>query len=246
MQSAFGAGFLWGTPVNGAPVMFAALQSCSMDVSFDQKTMYGQNAFALEMARGKGKIDFKAAVGRIDPVLFNSIFWNQGLSAGQVRTAVGEPAVPSETGGVGTYVAANGAAFRVDLGVYDSGHSRFLTRLSSGTPAEGQYTVNTANGTYTFSSADVAPNLKVYYTYGSTSTGSTISVSNPVMDAGPIFRADLVQSFRGKQSVLTAWACQSFKLSMPLKQDDFTLPEISFSALDDGTGAILSHAVDAA
>ena len=246
MQSAFGAGFLWGTPVNGQPVMFAALQSCSMDVSFDQKALYGQSAFALEMARGKGKIDFKAAVGRIDPVLFNAIFWNQGLSPGQVRTAVAEPATPSEAGGVGTYVAANASAFRVDLGVYDSAHGRFLTRLTSGTPAEGQYTVNAANGTYTFSSADVAPNLKVYYTYGSASTGSTITVSNPAMDAGPVFRADLVSSFRGRQSVLTAWACQSFKLSMPLKQDDFTLPEISFSALDDGTGAILSHAVDAA
>ena len=167
MQSAFGAGFLWGTPVNGAPVMFAALQSCSMDVSFDQKMMYGQSAFALEMARGKGKIDFKAAVGRIDPVLFNSIFWGQGLSAGQVRTAVGEIAVPSEAGGVGTYVAANGAAFRVDFGVYDNAHGRFLTRIASGVPAEGQYSVNAATGAYTFSSADVAPNLKVYYTFGS-------------------------------------------------------------------------------
>jgi hypothetical protein len=246
MQSAFGAGFLWGTPVGGAPVMFAALQSCSMDVSFDQKTLYGQSSFALEMARGKGKIDFKAAVGRIDPVLFNSIFWGQGLASGQVRACVGEIDTPSQGGGVGTYVAANASAFRVDLGVYDAAHGRFLTRIVSGTPAEGQYAVDIASGTYTFNSADAAPNLKVYYTYGATGSGSTVTVSNPVMDAGPVFRADLVSSYRGKQSVLTAWACQAFKLSMPLKQDDFTLPEISFSALDDGTGAILSHAVDAA
>ena len=246
MQSAFGAGFLFGTPVNGAPVMFAALQSCSMDVSFDQKMMYGQSSFALEMARGKGKIDFKASVGRIDPVLFNAIFWGQGVAAGQVRSAVGELAAPNEAGGAGTYAVANASAFRVDLGVYDNAHGRFLTRLSSGSPAEGQYTVNPSTGTYTFSSADVAPNLKVYYTYGSAATGSTIAVSNPVMDAGPVFRADLVQTYRGRQSVLTAWACQSFKLSMPLKQDDFTLPEISFSAMDDGTGSVLSHAVDAA
>ena len=244
MQSAFGTGFLWGTPVNGAPVMFAALQSCSMDVSFDQKTLYGQSAFALEMARGKGKVDFKAAVGRIDPVLFNSIFWGQGLGAGQVRTAIGELATPSEAGGVGTYAVANASAFRVDLGVYDAAHRRFLTRIASGAPAEGQYAVTPA-GAYSFSAADGASNLKVYYTYGSGSTGSTLSVANPLMDAGPVFRADLVSSFRGSQSVLTAWACQSFKLSLPLKQDDFTLPEISFSALDDGTGAILSHAMDA-
>ena len=245
MQSAFGAGFLWGTPAGGAPVMFAALQSLSMDVSFDQKMLYGQSAFALEMARGKGKIDFKAAVGRIDPVLFNSIFWSQSIAAGQVRSVVGEIATPAEAGGVGTYAVADAAAFRVDLGVFDCAHGRFLTRLPTGTPAEGQYTVNAASGTYTFSSADVAPNLKIYYTYGAVTTGTTVTVTNPVMDAGPVFRADLAQSFRGKQSVLTAWACQAFKLSMPLKQDDFTLPEISFSAMDDGTGAILTQSTDA-
>lgn len=243
MQSAFGAGFLWGTPAGGAPVMFAALQSVSMDVSFDQKLMYGQSSFALEMARGKGKIDFKAAVGRIDPVLFNSLFWGQGAAAGQVRAAVAETAEPQAAGGVWTYPVANAAAFRVDLGVYDGVHGRFLTRIASGQPAEGQYA--TANGAYSFNAADAGPSLKVYYTYGAAGSGTTISVSNPLMDAGPVFRADLVQSYRGRQSVLTAWACQSFKLSMPLKQDDFTLPEISFSAMDDGTGAVLSQATDA-
>jgi hypothetical protein len=243
MQSAFGAGFLWGTPAGGAPVMFAALQSLSMDVSFDQKLLYGQSSFALEMARGKGKIDFKAVVGRIDPVLFNALFWGQGSAPGQVRASVAEPAEPQSSGGVWTYGVANASSFRVDLGAYDSGRGRFLTRIASGTPAEGQYTV--AGGSYGFNAADAGSNLKVYYTYGEAGSGTTISVSNPLMDAGPVFRADLVQSYRGRQSVLTAWACQSFKLSMPLKQDDFTLPEISFSAMDDGTGAVLSHAVDA-
>ena len=244
MQSAFGAGFLWGTPANGPPVMFAALQSLSMDVSFDQKLLYGQSSFALEMARGKGKIDFKASVGRIDPVLFNALFWGQQIAGGQVRASVAEIAEPVQAGAVWTYAVANASSFRVDLGVYDSAHGRFLTKVSSGPPAEGQYSV--AAGTYSFAPADAGPSLKVYYTYGAAGSGSTIAVSNPIMDAGPVFRADLVQSYRGKQSVLTAWACQAFKLSMPLKQDDFTLPEISFSAMDDGTGAVLSHATDAA
>ena len=243
MQSAFGAGFLWGTPVGGVPVMFAALQSCSMDVSFDQKLLYGQSSFALEMARGKGKIDFKAAVGRIDPVLFNALFWGGGLAGGQVRASVAETAEPQGGGAVSSYQVANASSFQVDLGVYDASHGRFLTRISSGQPAEGQYTV--AAGTYGFSPADAGPNLKVYYTYGEAGSGSTVTVTNPLMDAGPVFRADLVQSYSGRQSVFTARACQSFKLSMPLKQDDFTLPEISFSAMDNGAGAVLSHAVDA-
>lgn len=239
MQSAFGAGFLWGTPANGQPVMFAALQSCSMDVSFDQKMLYGQGAFALEMARGKAKCDFKAAMGRIDPVLFNAIFWGQGAAAGQTRAATGEVV----TGGTTSYVAANASAFRVDLGVFDSSLGRFLTRVASA-PAEGQYAVNPGSGTYTFATADEAAALKVYYTYGAPSTGQTLAVTNPAMDAGPVFRADLVQGYRGRQSVITAWACQAFKLAYPLKQDDFTLPEISFSAMDDGTGSVLTHSLD--
>jgi hypothetical protein len=240
MQSAFGAGFLWGTPVNGAPVMFAALQSCSMDVSFDQKTLYGQGAFAIEMARGKGKLDFKASVGRIDPVLFNSIFWGQNASPGQVRTAVGELAsVPSAA--PYTVTAANAAALRTDLGVFDPASGRFLTRVSAN-PAAGQYAE--ANGVYSFAATDAGLARKLYYTWGDAGSGTTITITNTPMDAGPVFRADLVQSFRGRQSVITAWACQAFKLSMPLKQDDFTLPEFSFSALDDGTGSVLSHAMD--
>jgi hypothetical protein len=243
MQSAFGAGFLWGTPAGGAPVMFAALQSCQLDISFDQKLMYGQSSFALEMARGKAKADFKASVGRIDPVLFNSLFFGQAISGGQVRGSVAEAAQPTEAGGTGTYTVANAASFQVDLGVYDAAHGRFLTRVA-GAPVEGQYAVS-AGGTYSFSSADVAPNLKCYYTYGAAGSGATLSVMNPLMGAGPVFRADLLQTYRGKQSVLTAWACQSFKLSLPLKQDDFTLPEFSFSAMDDGTGSVLSFSTDA-
>ena len=236
MQSSFGAGFLFGTPAGGAPVMFGALQDVSMDVSFDQKMLYGQGSFALEMARGKGKIDFKATVGRIDPVLFNNIFWGQAASTGQILTALGEAVTVSGT----SYTATNATTFRTDLGAFDTGSGRFLTRVTS-SPAAGQYAVNAATGVYTWATADAGAVRKLYYTYGSASAGTTISVTNPVMDAGPVFVADLAQTFRGKQSYIRASACQSFKLSMPLKQDDFTLPAIDFSAMDDGTGSVLTQ-----
>jgi hypothetical protein len=245
MQSAFGAGFLWGTPVGGAPVMFASLQSCSLDASFDQKILYGQKSFAQEMARGKGKLDFKATVGRIDPVLFNAIFWGGATATGQISTALGESTTLAAPGGATTIavIAANASSFRTDLGVFDPAVGRFMTQAAQGTaPGGDQYTVNPATGGYTFAAADAGKTVKLYYTYGLAS-GTTVSVTNPLMDCGPVFRADLVQTFRGKQSVLTAWACQSFKLSFPFKQDDFTLPEFDFSAMDDGTGSVLSHAM---
>ena len=246
MQSAFGAGFLWGTPVGGAPIMFASLQSCSLDASFDQKILYGQSSFAQEMARGKGKLDFKATVGRIDPALFNAIFWSGTSAAGQIHTALGEAAPLTASGGATTISvqAANASAFRTDLGVFDPAAGRFMTQVAQGTtPGGDQYTVNSTTGGYTFAAADAGKMVKLYYTYGLT-TGTTVTVANSLMDSGPVFRADLVQTFRGKQSVFTAWACQAFKLSFPFKQDDFTLPEFDFSAMDDGTGAVLTHSMN--
>ena len=135
-------------------------------------------------------------------------------------------------------LAANASAFKADLGVFALSTGKFLARVTSG-PTAGQYAVSTG-GVYTFASADAGLARKLYYSYGASGSGQTITVTNPLMDSGPTFRAALVQTFRGKQLVLTAWACQSFKLAMPLKQDDFTLPEIDFSAQDDGAGNILT------
>ncbi len=245
MQSSFGAGFLWGTPVGQAPIMFACLQDCSMSASFDQKLLYGQSSFAIEQARGKAKLDFKATVGRIDPLLFNAIFWNGSQSSGQINTALGEVAtLASPAGPTIGIVAANGSAMRVALGVFDPAVGRFMTQVApTATPVSGQYAVQVASGTFVFAAADAGKTVKLYYSYG-VAGGTTLTVTNVAMDAGPVFRADLVQSYRGKQSVLTAWACQAFKLSLPFKQDDFTLPEFDFSAMDDGTGSVLTQSMN--
>ncbi len=245
MQSAFGAGFLWGTPQGGAPIMFACLQDCSLDASFDQKLLYGQSSFAVEQARGKGKLDFKATVGRIDPLLFNAIFWGGQASTGQIATALGELAPLAAAQGATTLQvhAANAATLRTDLGVFDPSAGRFMSAVAEGSaPSAGEYAADPQTGTYTFAAADAGRTVKLYYTYG-LATGTTIAVSNPAMDCGPVFRADLVQTFRGKQSVLTAWACQAFKLSLPFKQDDFALPAFDFSAQDDGSGQVLSQSM---
>ena len=250
MQSAFGAGFLWGTPQNGAlpggaPILFACLQDCSLSASFDQKLLYGQSSFALEQARGKAKLDFKATVGRIDPLLFNAIFWNGTTASGQINSALGEVAIlTAATGSTIDVKAANASTMRVALGVFDPAVGRFMTQIAqAATPVSGQYSAVPQTGDFIFAAADAGKTVKLYYTYGLTS-GTTMAVANPAMDSGPVFRADLVQSFRGKQTVLTAWACQAFKLSLPFKQEDFTLPEFDFSAMDDGTGAVLTQSMN--
>jgi len=239
VQSVFGAGYLFGIPsgANPTPVMFGAVQDTAVDFSFDLKALYGQSQFALEQARGKGKIDIKAAVGRFDPNLFNQIYFGQTTSVGEVLNSISESAaIPGSPYQV---TAANGASFKTDLGVYSITLGRFLTRVAAA-PATGQYAVNTTTGVYTFAAADTGGLIKLNYTYSSASTGTTIAGVNTLIGSGPIFSLQLVNQFKGKSISLTFPAVQASKLGLPLKLDDFSLPSLDMSAQDDGTGNVFS------
>ena len=239
VQSVFGTGFLFGLPTgaNPTPVMFGAVQDVSVDFSFDLKPLYGQSQFAIEQARGKGKIDIKASMGRFDPNLFNQIYFGQSTAGGEVLSSIAEawtiPASPYQV------TVANAATFKTDLGVYNLALGKWLTKVASG-PATGQYAVNLATGVYTFASADTGGQVKLYYTYTSASTGTTITGLNVQMGSGPIFSLQLVNSFRSKSISLSFGAVQSSKLSLPMKPDDFSIPALDMSAQDDGTGNVFS------
>jgi hypothetical protein len=241
-QSVFGAGNLWGIPVgvaNPTPVRFAALQDVSVDFSFDLKTLHGSSQFALENAKGKGKIAIKAAIGRFDPNLFNTIFFGQTITTGETIVSVDEtaaiPATPYQI------TVANSATFLVDLGVYDTTAGKWLKRVASA-PATGQYSV--AAGVYTYAAADTTHVVRGSYTYGSASTGSTITATNLPLGSQQIFSLELFEYFTGgsgrKNSSLYFPAVQSNKLSMPMKMDDFSLPSFEMSAQDDGNGNIFT------
>lgn len=239
VQSVFGAGYLFAIPsgANPTPVMFGAVQDTTVDFSFDLKQLYGQGQFALEQARGKAKVEIKASIGRFDPNLFNQVYFGQSVAAGELLNSVSEvgtiPSTPF------TLTAANGATFKTDLGVYNTVTGKWLTRVSSA-PATGQYSLSAGTGVYTFAAADTGAVVKLFYTYASATTGSTITGINPVMGSGPIFTLQLVNSFRGKSIALNFPAVQSSKLGLPMKPDDFTLPSLDMSAQDDGTGNVFS------
>lgn len=238
MQSRFGCGFLFGIPTGGSPIMFAALQDVSVDFSQDLKTLHGSNKFALEQAGGKAKIEAKCSVGRIDPVLFNSIYWGGTIATGVTLGSMDELAtIPAVS--TFTVTAAQAVNFRTDLGVYDVLLGRFMTRVPSA-PATGQYSVNETTGVYTFASADASRAVRLYYSYGASTGGMTVTGTNQTLGSVIDFKAVLQNQFKGSQSVLTLNRCISTKFSMPFKQDDFLLPSFNFSAQDDGTGNVFS------
>jgi hypothetical protein len=244
-QSVFGVGFLFATPQGATPtpVRFGRLQDVAVDFSYDLKPLYGSSQFALEQARGKAKIDLKASVGVVDPALFNSVFFGLTLSSGETLNSVDEAATPSS----GTFTVANGATFSQDLGLYNTVTGLWMTRVSAG-PSAGQYAVNTATGVYTVNAAQNGQPLRASYTYASASTGQSLAFTNQPMGASVVFSVQLVNKFRGSDGVLRSLflnfpAVQCPKLALPLKLDDFALPQLELSAQDNGSGAVFNYSM---
>jgi hypothetical protein len=244
-QSVFGVGFLFATPsgTNPTPTRFGRLQDVAVDFSYDNKLLYGSNQYALEQARGKAKIELKATVGVVDPILFNNIYFGLTTAAGETLSSVDETATPS----AGTFTVANGGTFSQDLGVYNTVTGLWLTRVASA-PSAGQYAVNTATGVYTTNTAQNGQSLRVSYTYASSSTGTSLAFTNQPMGAGVIFSVQLVNKFKGSDGVVRSLylnfpAVQCPKLAMPLKLDDFTLPQLDMSAQDNGSGNVFNYSM---
>ena len=241
-QSVFGVGFLFATPTgaNATPMRFGALQDVSVDFSFDTKALYGSSQFALEQARGKGKIEIKAGIGRVDPNLFNSIFFGLAPSTGETLNAIDE----SGTIAGGAVSVANAANWTQDLGVYNATTGLYMTRVA-GSPSGNQYAVTA--GVYSFNSALNGDVVRISYVYNSASTGSRLAFTNSPMGSSVIFSMTLVNQFAGvggkKSLFMTFPAVQAGKLSMPLKLDDFTLTSLDMSAQDDGTGNVFSYSM---
>lgn len=244
-QSVFGVGFLTATPqgANPTPTRFGALQDVSVDFSFDIKQLWGSNQFPLEQARGKGKVDIKASIGRVDPSLFNNIFFGLSTSTGETLNAIDENATP----GSGTFTVANGATYSQDLGLYNTVTGLWMTRVAAA-PAAGQYAVNVATGVYTTNTAQNGQLLKASYTYTSAGTGVKLAYTNQLMGGNVVFGLNLVNKFKGGDGItrsllLNFPAVQCPKLSMPLKLDDFTITGLELMAQDDGLGNVFNYSM---
>ena len=123
MQFQFGAGEFFGVPLtdysgaaisNPTPVRLGAIQSMSLDVNADLKELHGQYQYALDAARGKGKIGGKVEFAQINGRACNSLFFGQTLTSGTQNAIYADttgtaPALTSGSILVG-YESATGAA----------------------------------------------------------------------------------------------------------------------------------------
>jgi hypothetical protein len=250
-QFAFGSGILWGTPsldaagnaiANPTPVQFGTLQDVSLDVSFENKTLHGQNQFPVAVGRGKGKISGKAKFAQLNGSLINSLLFGQTLSAGLIADVYDTTgtSVPASSPYTVTPTVPGSGTWSQDLGVRDA-NGLPMTRVAS-LPTTGQYSV--AAGVYTFAAADTAKTVFINYQYTTTSTTAQKStVQNVLMGYAPSFRIDLSMPFQGKSMIWTLPNAISTKLTIATKLDDFTMPEFDFEGFADSSGNVLTYSL---
>lgn len=236
-QYVFGTGQIYTMPVGGgSPLRVGALQGSSVDISGDTKTLYGQYQYPLDVARGKTKIELKISTANIDVTAFNTVFFG-----GTVTPTVETRAANNEAGVVPStpfqLTAANGATFVMDLGVYDVLTGNPLKQVASG-PTTGQYSVS-AVGVYTFASADTAKAVLLNYLYTApTANSGSMTISNQLMGAIPRFQMVMSQVYAGKTFTLILYSVACEKLSLPFKQDDYLVSDISGQAFANSAGNI--------
>ncbi|MDD5247818.1 MAG: hypothetical protein PHY45_02465 [Rhodocyclaceae bacterium] len=245
----FGSGILFGTQLtdatgaavsNPTPVQFGTMQDISADLSFEEKLLYGSYQMPIAIGRGKGKLQFKAKNADINSAIVGDLFFGLAKTAGIKDIYPNFPAsVPASTPWTVTIAPPNTGTFVSDQGVINASTGLPMTRVATG-PTTGQYSVNAATGVYTFATADANLAILISYEYSATSTAGPkyINISNQLMGYAPTFRAAFDISYGGKNATMVLNNCASSKLTLPFKNDDFSIPEFDFSAFADASNNI--------
>lgn len=216
-----------------APYRLGILQDVSGDFSFEAKPLYGNSQLPIDQGRGKAKLAFSAKTADINAAALAALHFGitptVGLKLPLLDQAASIPSGPFQV----TPVIPGGGAFVADLGVMDTSGNTFLRVASA--PATGQYTVSA--GVYTFAAADTGRAVLVSVEYSASTGGLIVPMTNQLLGYSPSFSVILYNDSKGGKLAVKLTNCQSDKLSLPFKNDDFTIADFGFMALDDGTGS---------
>lgn len=247
MQTLFGAGAMWGTPLtdsqgnaisNPTPVRFGVAQEISIDIDFSTKELYGTLQFPVAIGRGTAKISGNIKNAQVNGRAWASLFFGQSYNTGifsDYLDTVGElipasspytitPTVP----GSGTWVA--------DLGVLDTNGNPLQVVAAS--PATGQYTV--AAGVYTFAAADEGKKVFINYQYTGTSTSAPdLNITSQPLGYTPTFALDVYLPYYGNSVTAHLYNVVASKLAIQTKLDDFVIPQMDYTAFADAQNRVM-------
>ena len=245
MQLTFGSGDVfvrmitdaYGNPVTDAtPVRIAGLQEMSVDLQAELKEFYGQNQFALAVAQGKVKVSGKMKGALINGLALNTLFFGSEFASGTMKALYADTAgtaIPQA--GTLTVAPPNSGTFAEDAGIIGEDGRAFIKVAAN--PAAGQYSVNAA-GKYDFADADKGKTVYLSHSYTfALASAKKIELANKAMGNTPTFALSYLTQFKGKKALLELACVTAGKLGLfSTKNDDFSVPEIDFSASTDDAG----------
>lgn len=219
------------TAANPTPRRIAIIQDVSIEIKRDIKELFGENKYAEDAASGNESISGKYKSGELDPGWMMEEFMTSARTTGSIIL------VKREVGTVasGTVTVDGAANFREDYGVVDPLTDRPLRRVS-GSPAEGEYSVNETTGVYTFNAAANGDDFLFTYLTDSTA-GETYTVNNTLAGDSVFCSLLLYKTSRtGKPFGLRLANATFESASFGFKLNEHAMPEGSFKGFagDDG------------
>lgn len=240
----FGAGNIFALPLttlgnpatNPTPVQPLSLQDSN--VEFDQKIeqLRGQYKYADDIAPGDCDIKGKISFGQAELGQFNNLMFAGTVAAGITAQSPNEPhAIPGSTAYTVTITPPDSGTFAKDMGVRYAATGAPFTRLTTGTPAQGQYTVSA--GVYTFASADASAAVLISYAYTLADVGNTLTVTNQQQGYGPAVEMYLFKPYQGTNG-LHLYYVRCSKFAIPTKRSGYEIYEVDFMASANAAGQV--------
>ena len=239
----FGSGVLIGTQLNvpnPTPINFGLVQKVSVDTSVSVKELYGQYAFPVAVGSGTRKVTCKASLARFSGQALGRLFYNQVPLPGSTISQFAEVHSVPGTGPY-TVTVTKATHFAADQGVVYAATGLPLIAVSAA-PATGQYSVNAATGVYTFASGDSGAGVLISYTYSSSASGETLTISNPLIGPTSTFSALLFATdpTTNAQFSVTLNQCVASKFSFDTNIEDFAKPDFEFQAFANAAGQVMT------
>lgn len=215
------------------------MQDFKFDVKVTLVPLKGQNQFPDDVAPGDKEGSGSFSVGNNQVIQANSLLFADSLTTGVKQVAQQTAAIPATPFQVTPTHAAN---FVIDLGVYNLSTGQVMTHIS-GTPAAGQYAVNSSTGVYTFASADNVSgySVRITYAWNDTAVGNTLQVNNQLMGYGPIVEiwfSETYQSPSGNPNGIHIYQARIGSCKMDAKRDGYLIPEYDFQCFANSAGNV--------
>lgn len=251
-QIQFGAGYVYGLNLGSSygaapslivPGRFITIQDSSVDMTFTVKELLGATEFAEDLASASKKITGKITTGRIDLNLLNQLVFADVFNTGEIEAIANLEPHTIATSPTDTVQVTNNTTFVQDLGVFYAnqfnGNNAIQLVPVASSPAQGQYVVNPATGTYTFNGADAGQAVLISYEYTATS-GHSLTMTNKLMGSGrPVFSIYFSQPYNGNNDMLIYYA-RATKLNIPQKREDYLILEIDWMASANAAGNVFT------